>query len=279
MTEYKYKDIVAKAREVKRSVETTYNYTVTDNWVYYFCKAILNPKKDIKGFGIAKPSNPNGDYISRQISKSNYKDMCERVCKYVEEKKKIPNNVKYKNIHVNIRLWCYISAYLLVHYVDDHKLKDKVNVNTKYFVAPTENKNTVLKKWISKFKFTPKYIDDICDYVLKHFDYEFYFDDEKSNAQVIDSKAGNCTDLLQMLVNLAEALGYEWKVIHTQCKQSGTGHVYGMFRKSGINGGNWFIRDIACIADESRYCVWCEVPSGGYELAVNPSWFISNLRR
>ena len=82
-----------------------------------------------------------------------------------------------------------------------------------------------------------------------------------------------------MLINIAEELDYEWKVIHTQCRQSGTGHVYGMFRKPNVNNGEWFIRDISCIADESRYCVWCEVPDGGYKLAENPSWFLENLRR
>ena len=97
--------------------------------------------------------------------------------------------------------------------------------------------------------------------------------------EVIDSKSGNCTDLLQMLINMAEALGYEWKVYHVKCNQSGVGHVYGMFRKSNVNNGNWFIRDIACIADESRYCVWCEAGNGGSLLATNPNWFLDNLRR
>ena len=76
---------------------------------------------------------------------------------------------------------------------------------------------------------------------------------------------------------MAKALGYEWKVIHTQCKVSKTGHVYGMFRKKGSS--NWFIRDIACIADESDYCVWCQVPDKVYKLAENPSWFLENLNR
>ena len=78
-----------------------------------------------------------------------------------------------------------------------------------------------------------------------------------------------------MLINMAEALGYEWKVYHVRCNQSGTGHVYGMFKRDG----DWFIRDIACIADESRYCVWCEAGNGGSLIATNPSWFLSNLRR
>jgi hypothetical protein len=143
-------------------------------------------------------------------------------------------------------------------------------------VKPTETGNAVFDYWVKKFGNTPKTIDDVCNYILKHFDYEYYFDDHKSNKQVIDSKAGNCTDLSQMLSNMAEALGYEWKCIHTQCRQSGTGHVYLKLRK----GGNWFTRDVACIADESRYCIWCDVDNGGGNLiATNPSWWISNRNR
>lgn len=275
MTVYKWNDIVTKARGVKQSVESVYDFTVTPRWTYYFCKAILNPGRDVKGFGIAEASKPNGTYISRTVSKTDYLDMCRRVISYVEKNKKLPNYVSYKNYKVNIRLFTYITAYLLVHYVDDRKLKDKVSINSKYFVKPTEDKNKVFTAWVNKFKFTPKYIDDVCDYIRDHFTYQFYYDDQKSNIEVINSKAGNCTDLLQMLINMAEALGYEWKVYHVQCNQSGVGHVYGMFRK----GGEWFIRDIACIADESRYCVWCEAGNGGSLIAVNPAWFLSNLRR
>jgi hypothetical protein len=151
-----------------------------------------------------------------------------------------------------------------------------VSITSKAFTKPVETGNTVYDYWVKKTGTKPKYIDDVCDYILKHFNYEFYFDDHKSNKEVIDTKAGNCTDLSQMLSNMAEALGYEWKCIHTQCRQSGTGHVYLKLRK----GGNWFTRDVACIADESRYCVWCDIDNAkGYKLAENPSWWMANRNR
>ena len=167
-------------------------------------------------------------------------------------------------------------AKILVSYHKNNKLPDTVNVNNKAFTKPTETKNEVYNHWVDKFGFKPKYIDDVCDYILKHFTYQFYFDDHKSNKEVINTKSGNCTDLSQMLSNMAEALGYEWKCIHTQCRQSGTGHVYLKLRK----GGDWFVRDVACIADESRYCVWCDVDNGkGYKIAENPSWWMANRNR
>lgn len=279
MTIYRFKDILQKSRDIKKEVESNYDFTVTVKWVYYISKALLQPNKNFNGISIKDPVKPSGTHISRQIAKTDYLDMCKRVVKYVEKNHQIPNNVSYKTYKVNIRLFTYIVAYLLVHYVDDKQYKSKVNVNTKYFVKPTESPNKVLTYFKEKTGINLKYIDDFCDWCKNKVTYEFYFDDKKSNKEVIDSKAGNCTDLTQLGVNIAEGLGYEWKAIHVKCNQSGTGHIYPMFRKKGVNNGNWFIRDVACIADESRYCVWCEAGNGGAQIAVNPSWFTSNLRR
>ena len=278
MSEYTYSEIVKQAKAIKTNAEKEYKKP-NSKWAYYIAKAIIKPKTTIKKLSIESATKSTGDNFGRQITKNQYLDMAKRLIKYVESKKQIPNYITVTNKHMKGSDFTYMFARILVYYNTNGKLPSYANVNSKAFTKPTENKNTVFTAWVNKFKFTPKYLDDVCDYILKHFTYQFYFDDHKSNAEVINSKSGNCTDLLQMLINMAQALGYEWKVIHTQCKKSGTGHVYGMFRKKGVNGGNWFIRDIACIADESRYCVWCEVPSGGNKLAENPSWFMANLYR
>jgi len=278
MSEYTYKQILAKAKEVKQKAEKEY----TKNggvWGYYFAKQVIKPKTSVKKISIKGAEKSSGNDFGRQIKQSEYKDMAKRFVTFVEKKGQLPNNIAIGNKVMRVSDYTLMFANIVVSYDKNKELPEKINVNSKVYVKPTENKNTVFTAWVKKFNFTPKYLDDVCDYILKHFDYQFYYDDQKSNAEVINSKAGNCTDLLQMLINMAEALGYEWKVIHTQCKQSKVGHVYGLFRKKGINGGNWFVRDIACIADESRYCVWCEVPSGGNKLAENPSWFLANLRR
>jgi hypothetical protein len=72
-------------------------------------------------------------------------------------------------------------------------------------------------------------------------------------------------------------MDYDWEVYHVRCNVSGVGHVYGRFKKKGTS--SWFTRDIACIVDESRYCVWCEAGNGGTLWAKNPSWFLANLNR
>jgi hypothetical protein len=276
MTNYKWKDIIKQAQKCKKNVETEYRLGMNSKWSYYFAKAIMTVNTDVKKINFTETTKPIGNNISNQIYKKDYFDMCKRLIKYVETHKQMPNYITYKNYKVLPRLSTYMFSRILVYYSKHDAFPKYANINSKCFTKPTETGNAVFDYWVKKFGFKPTCIDDVCDYIRDHFEYEFYFDDYKSNQQVIDSKAGNCVDLTQMAVNMAKALGYEWEVIHTECRQSGTGHVYPRFRK----GGEWFTRDVACIADESTYCVWCDVEDGrGYLLAKNPSWLLENLNR
>ena len=276
MTNYKWKDIIKQAQKCKKNVETEYRLGMNSRWAYYFSKAIMTVNTDVKKINFTETTNPIGNNISNQIYKKDYFDMCKRLIKYVETHKQMPNYITYKNYKVLPRLATYMFSRILVYYNKNGAFPKYANINSKCFTKPTETGNVVYDYWVKKFGFKPTCIDDVCDYIRDHFEYEFYFDDYKSNQQVIDSKAGNCVDLTQMAVNMGKALGYEWEVIHTECRQSGTGHVYPRFRK----GGEWFTRDVACIADESTYCVWCDVEDGrGYLLAKNPSWLLENLNR
>jgi hypothetical protein len=276
MTNYKWKDIIKQAQKCKKNVETEYRLGMNSRWAYYFSKAIMTVNTDVKKINFTETTKPIGNNISNQIYKKDYFDMCKRLIKYVETHKQMPNYITYKNYKVLPRLATYMFSRILVYYNKNGAFPKYANINSKCFTKPTETGNAVFDYWVKKFGFKPTCIDDVCDYIRDHFEYEFYYDDYKSNQQVIDSKAGNCVDLTQMAVNMGKALGYEWEVIHTECRQSGTGHVYPRFRK----GGEWFTRDVACIADESTYCVWCDVEDGrGYLLAKNPSWLLENLKR
>ena len=276
MSSITYETIIDEAWKIQLGIMKQHKLVESTKWDYYMAKAILQRHSPVKKIPVNKATDINkGNYFSRQIKKSVYLDMVQRFITYVETHNQIPNTIRIGDKLMGVKDFTNMFSAILVYYSKHGELPKTVNVNSKAFVKPTEDKNTVFTKWVNTFKFTPEYIDDVCDYIRDHFTYQFYFDDQKSNNEVIETKSGNCTDLLQMLINMAEALGYEWKVYHVRCNQSGTGHVYGMFKRDG----DWFIRDIACIADESRYCVWCEAGNGGSLIATNPSWFLSNLRR
>jgi hypothetical protein len=274
---YTYNTILEKAQNIKNNVEKNYKLGESTGWSYYIAKEIIQRTKTVPKIGVKGASKSEGNDFGRQISKDEYLDMAKRLTAYVEKHNQLPNNIKIGNKLMRVSDYTYMFARILVYYDNNKKLPSKANVNSKAFTKPTEYPNKVYGLWVKYIKTKPKYLDDVCDYIKAHFTYEFYYDDQKSNEDVLKTKAGNCTDLLQMLSNMADAMDYDFEIIHTQCKQSGVGHVYGRFKKKGTN--NWFTRDIACIADESRYCVWCEVPNGGNLIARNPSWFYQNLHR
>lgn len=275
----KYVDILQSAYAIKNSVEKKYELGKSPKWSYYFAKCLIEGKKDVKDIKIANAKQNTGNNLSRQVKRSVYLDMAKRFTEYVEKHNQLPNNIKIGNKLMRVNDYCNMFSNVLVTYSKTKALPKIVEVNSKAFVKPTEPANEVLTYFQKKTRIKLTCIDDFCDWCRDEVTYEFYFDDKKSNKQTIDEKAGNCTDLTHLAVNIGEGLGYDWKTYHVQCNQSGTGHIYPLFRKAGVNGGEYFARDVACISDKSRYCIWCEAGNGGSLLAVNPYWFLQNKNR
>lgn len=277
MSKYTYDKILTAAKTCTTNVSKEYKLGVTTKWGYYFAKSILSPKNDITKISFNTASNPVGTKISRQVKKTEYTDMAKRFVNYVEKHKQLPNYITLGSHQVRTRLYVLMFAKILVSYSKNNKFPDEVNVNYKAFTKPVETGNAVYDYFVKKTgkKFTT--IDDVLAYVKKYGSYSFYFDDHKSNKEVTDTMSANCTDWLQWLINMAKAMGYEWKAIHVKCRVSGTGHVRGQFKHPKNTNGNWINRDPAAVADGgSITSIWCE---NGYKLGENPSWFLANLNR
>lgn len=277
MSVYTYKKIIGKAEDCKKSVKNEYKLGINYKWGYYFAKAILKPKTDIKKGTFADCKNPNGTHISRQISKSDYLKLAKNYVNYIEKNKQFPNFAYYGDYRIRPRLLTIFFANILVDYDKNGKLPSKLNITSKCFIKPVETGNAVYDYFRKVTGKSYKTIDEFLTYISNYYVYEGYFDDKYSNKQVIDKKRGNCVDLLQMMTNWAKANGYECKCIHVQCRVSGTGHVFGKFKHKTNTGGKWITRDPAAVAGGNDiHKVWCE---DGYKLAENPSWFLENLNR
>lgn len=279
MTVHEYKTIVKRAKQIKAEVLKYYEIKHNKAWSYFFAKSILNPKQDIRKIAIKQAkSDTTGDHFGRQVSNHQFKDMAERFVNYVEKNHQLPTYITVSpNRKMCVNDYTFMFSRIIVFYDKYGRLPNSINVNSKSFIEPSEPSNEVYDYACKKFgrKFTS--LDDILEYVANNFTYQFYFDDYKSNKEVTDTKSGNCTDLLQWLCNMVEALGYEWKCVHVSCRSSGTGHVWGKFKHPKNTGSEWVNRDIACCADNgSIKCVWCE---DGYVQAYNPEWWLENLHR
>ena len=275
MSTYTYKTILKQAQTCHKNVSKNHKTGMWSWWGYYFAKALLNPKKDVTVIKIDN-TDSKGDYFSQLIGQGKYLSCAKYLTEYCEKHHKMPKNIPYNGKHINNRLFTYLMAKGLIAYNELGKYKTSLNLNSKVFTAPTETGNEVYDYFVKKTGKKPKTLDDILEYVCNYFHYQGYYDDQKSNKQVMDTKAGNCVDLLQWLMNMTEPLGYDSKCIHVQCRTSGTGHVFGKFRHKKNTDGKWVTRDPAAVCQNSIHNVWCE---NGYLLAENPDWFLSNKNR
>lgn len=279
MTVYDYKTIVNKAKIVKQKAEKEYTKNGGE-WSYYFAKQVLKPKSSVTKITINGAEKSTGDNFGRQIKKSEYKDMAERFVKYVEKKGQLPNNIKIGNKLMRVSDYALMFANVLVSYDTNKVLPSEINVNSKVFVKPTENKNNVFTAFVKKFgKVTC--IDDALEKIAGR-GYGYYYDDHKSNMETINAIASsshsddpNCTDATQMMKHVADGTGKYKKVdcVHVKCR-GGDGHVY---LKITQKDGGVFYRDPAAVLDSGVVSkVWC---SNGTVLAINPSWWLANLNR
>ena len=282
----KFKSIVATATEVKEYVEkhnklpSKANGLSKAKYSYIFVKSVLNPNREIAELSYADAPNPSGDSIDKKYTKSEYTVIARDVNSFVTSNKRLPNYDLFKNVKVNVQDIVYSFAKIITFYGENKRLpatckfdsslfKTKVNAKT---ITPNETYNYFVKKTGKRFTT----IDDLLAYVKAHGTYLYYFNGHKTNKEVTDSMAANCTDWLQWLINMAEAMGYSWKCIHVQCK-SGDGHVRGQFKHSKHTGGNWINRDPAAVAKgNSVTSIWC---SNGTLIDTNPDWFLETLRK
>lgn len=278
---YTYSQIIKKAKECQSNVKKDHKTGMTSKWAYYFAKAIVKPKKDIKKISLDDAPSPNGTHISRQISKADYLAISRDLVNFVEKNKRMPNYVSYKTYKLTPHLLTEFLSRILVFYSDNGRLPSQANINSKVFTKPTETKNEVYNYFVKVFGAFDNTVDGFLS-KIRDKGYSYYYDDRYSNKECIDRlKKGqgiNCTDSCQMGYNIIKqliALGKYKKVecLHVDC-QSG-GHVKLRITK---NNGERFIRDIACVISDnnkSLSCVWCT----NSPKAVDPSWFMENLNR
>lgn len=287
MTNYSYKEILTKAKEVKSNVKSEYKIGMSHKWSYYFAKALIT-HKDVVKINIADAPKPSHTHISRQMSKKEYLDLAKTFVKFVEEKHRLPNYLAWNGFKIASNLFTYTFARCLIYYDKYKKYDTEITVNQKVFTKPLESTNEVYNYFCKKLNKNKKIktIDEALKLVNGR-GYGSYYDDKLSNKQAIDAMAKNnkdddedpnCTDSCHVFYNIGLQL-VKWKIykkvecLHVNC--SSGGHVKLRFTK---NDGTKFIRDPACVLSHNNKpitCVWCtNTPK-----AVNPEWFMQNLNR
>lgn len=281
MTNYTYNTILQKAKEVKTNVKTEYKIGMSHKWSYYFAKALIKPKKDVKKITIQDAPSPSHTHISRQVTKNQYLDLAKKLTNFIEKEHRMPNYLAWNGYKIASNLFTYTFARCLIYYDKYGKYDSEITVNQKVFTKPVETKNEVYNYFVKVFGSFDNTVDGFLT-KIKDKGYDYYYDDKYSNKQCIDrlkkGKGINCTDSCQMAMNIIKQLILLGKYKKVECYHvdcSSGGHVKLCITK---NDGTKFIRDIACVISrngKSLSCVWCT----NSPKAVNPSWFMENLNR
>ena len=279
-----YKQITDTAKKCINNVNTKQELGIYPQWAYYFAKAIITPKKEVKRIKTLKEApNPTGNYISRQIKKDKYLEMAKYLIWFAEKKGRMPNYIEYKeNKRLSQKVYTLMFADIVNYYNKKGKLPNEINVNSKRFVKPTEPQNEVYAYFVKKFGDFGDTIDGALEKVSGN-GYGYYYDDVYSNKESIDRMKNyqgvNCTDSCHVFYNILLELIKKDKYkkvecIHVLCK-GGDGHVR---LRITLNDGDYIYRDPACTLSDngSAYCNWC---MDGELLAIDPSWFLENLNR
>ena len=281
MTNYKWKDIIKQAQKCKKNVETEYRLGMNSKWSYYFAKAIMTVNTDVKKINFTETTKPIGNNISNQIYKKDYFDMCKRLIKYVETHKQMPNYITYKNYKVLPRLATYMFSRILVYYNKNGTFPKYANINSKCFTKPTETENEVYSYFKKVFGDFGDTIDGALSKIAGN-GYGYYYDDVYSNKTSIDRMADgdgvNCTDSCQVFYNIMEALIQKGKYRKVECLHIGCSGGDGHVRlRITLNDGDYIYRDPAAVLSSGSITYnWC---SNGTLWAVDPSWFLDNLKR
>ena len=286
MSTYKYKDIVNAAKNIQKNVKNDYELGVTPKWCYYICKAITEIKtKEFEGIKFADAKKVKGDHISRQIFKSSYIDMAERIIRYTEREEHLPATVgfttlKGKTYRININLATEMFSRILIYYDTNKAYPKYANINSKIFTKPTEKHNEIYEYFVKTFG-KIDCIDDALEKIAGN-GYGYYYDDVYSCQQTIDrmknGQGVNCTDSMHVFYNIMLEFIKQGKYKKVECLHilcsGGDGHVR---MRVTTNNGDVFYRDPAAVLDSGNITYnWC---MNGELIAINPPWFMENLSR
>lgn len=273
--------IVKTARAVQDNVKENRKTGVHNRWCHYFASLILKPKKEVKEITIKDAGNPKGTYISNQIPKDDYLDICTRLTEYTKKNNQLPNYVKYGKYHLDPHLLVEILSRIVIYYADNNKLPKYVNANSKVFTEPTST-DAIYKAFVKAFGKVTTFTDALRK--IQGKGYGYYFDDFLSNLQVIANlKNGgqkpNCTDICQMMWHVAKGLGYDVRCLQVWCPKDKITHVRLQVKHKKYTDGKWENYDPAAVADGGAInSLWC-AGSGSYTIATNPSWFLANVNK
>lgn len=116
------KELYQKSKELYDNIRKKGKNGQSSKWAYYYCKCILNEKKNVKRVTQADAKNVTGQSVNITLTKKEYTDKMKKYCKWVEDHQSLPNYITIKNKKVKPKIWNAYVGYLFKVYYETGKL-------------------------------------------------------------------------------------------------------------------------------------------------------------
>lgn len=235
----KFKEIVALATDVKKYVEKNHKLPSKSKGIgkaayeYILIKSVMNIGKDtVQVLSFKEAPAPNGDSISKTLTKKEYLTIASDVNKFINKNKRLPNYVTFQNKKININLVTYCMSKIIVFYDKNNRVPNTCEFNSTEFKSSTKTKGGKVCNVLSKASGIT-----ITDYksLYRAFFYAIYLyykNDCFSQAEALKrfaKKLGmNCADLGQLAYYALKELGYNVKIVRgvIRCDSGSFGHIW-----------------------------------------------------
>lgn len=147
-TEKTPKELYQKSKELYDNIRKKGKNGQSSKWAYYYCKCILNKKKNVKGVTQADAKNVTGQSVNITLTKKEYTDKMKKYCKWVEDHKSLPNYVIIKDKKVNPKIWNAYVGYLFKVYYETGKLPASRPIKSNIY--NTSSSGTSLHNYLTK---------------------------------------------------------------------------------------------------------------------------------
>lgn len=283
-----WKSIVTLATEVKTYVEKNKKLPSKagglsqTEYMYILVKAVMFPHNSIVKLNIKEAPTPNGDSISKTLTRNEFTGIANDVNKFISKNQRLPNFISYQNKKININLAVYCFAKIVNFYGKNNRLPNTCEFNSNVFSKSSKTSTkystkggTVCKKLASICKMNINDYKDVYKAMSK-FTYDYYYNDVKTQSKTLADMKGNCTDLNQVeRAALIELYGKDKVQIVRGLVKCNDGNIYGHVWCRIKVSGKWANIDASAAAKgKSLGSVICakvvEITN------INPSWAVSD---
>ena len=204
--------ILKLAKDLKKSVEKNHDTPkkidglTFNEYSYVLLQGVINPGKAVANKTIKTAPKPSGDNVDVKLKKAEYVAMAKTVTNFISKNVRLPNYYTYSKKNIDIRLVIYGCAKIIVFYDKENRMPNDCTLKSATFKKASSKSSgkyttkggAVCKKLMNLAKMNINNYKDVYAAMGKIFTYDYYYDDQQTQAQTISRKKGNCTDLNQV---------------------------------------------------------------------------------